>query len=183
MAGERCITDFELTYYTWLTNIVGLKHHTKLLQELYLTPFRWVLEMDGNRIDDGLELRYRFGYSVGMTKEERDTLRSIRPCSILEVMAAMALRCEEEYMHSGDDTTTQRWFYHMIASLGLMGMNDAKFDEAVVQEKLNKMMDRDYSPNGLGGLFFIPNYPEDLRTVELWYQMLAFLDYYIYGGE
>ena len=183
MGEERCVTQFELNYYTWLTSLVGMQHHTKLLQELYLTPFIWKLPMDQNRADDGLELRYRYGYSIGMSKEDRDHLMQIRPCSVLEVMAALALRCEEEYMHSGDDTTTQRWFYHMIASLGLIGMNDVKFDTAYVQEKLNKMMERDFLPNGLGSLFFIPNYTEDLRNVDMWYQMLAFLNYYIYGGD
>lgn len=84
-------------------------------------------------------------------------------------------------MASGEESSVPKWFYHMVASLGLLGMNDVTFDVDKVHEKLNKMLDRDYSANGLGGLFFIPDYPgEDLTTVELWYQMLAYLDYYIY---
>jgi hypothetical protein len=178
------LDDLELGYFAWLKSRVGMEHHQRLLLELYLTPFRWTMDMDENRAGDGLSMRYRYSYSKGLSKEDRDKLDKIRPCSVLEVMISMAVRAEEEYMVSGDDDMTAKWFYHMVASLGLIGMNDVKFDREKVQEKLNKMMNRDYSPNGLGGLFFIPGYDrDDLRTVELWYQMMAYLDYYIYGGE
>lgn len=176
------MTELETPYFNWLTSLVGMKGHQKLLTELYLTPFVWTenFPMDQNRVGDGLSLRYRFSYETHMSKEDRDNLERVRPCSVLEVMIALALRCEEEYMVSGDENNTGKWFYQMVASLGLINMHDAVFDRSKVQEKLNIMMNRGYSPNGLGGLFFIPGYTDDLREVELWYQMMAYLDYYLW---
>jgi hypothetical protein len=41
---------------------------------------------------------------------------------------------------------------------------------------LDRFLDRDYEPDGRGGLFRVKHTDEDLRFVEIWYQMNWYLD-------
>lgn len=99
------------------------------------------------------------------------------PCSILEMMIALAIRCEETIM---DDTSrgdrTSQWFWEMIVSLGLGSMSDDRFAPDIVDDILDRFLNREYEPNGKGGLFTIKNCEYDLRDVEIWYQLCWYLD-------
>ena len=71
---------------------------------------------------------------------------------------------------------TAQWFWSMIVSLGLGSMTDSRFDEYYVERVIDRFLNRDYSPDGRGGLFTIPRCEEDLRDVEIWYQTTWYLD-------
>ena len=71
---------------------------------------------------------------------------------------------------------TAQWFWGMICSLGLNGMRDDRYDYDLVEEKITKFLYREYEPNGKGGLFTIRNCDRDLRNVEIWIQLLWYLD-------
>ena len=73
------------------------------------------------------------------------------------------------------DRTTQ-WFWNMIVNLGLGGMVDALVDIEEVDKIIERFLNREYEPNGRGGLFTIDNCEEDLREVEIWYQLCWYLD-------
>ena len=92
-------------------------------------------------------------------------------------MIALAIRCEENIM---DDTSygdrTAQWFWGMITSLGLGDQTDSRIDYIYVDDVIKRFLDRDYEPNGKGGLFTIKNCRQDLRKVEIWYQLCWYLD-------
>lgn len=71
---------------------------------------------------------------------------------------------------------TGQWFWGMIVSLGLGNMDDSRFDKAFVSQVLETFINREYSPEGVGGLFTIRYCEQDLRDVEIWYQMCWYLD-------
>jgi len=53
-----------------------------------------MLPMDGNRAEDGIDLRYRFGYEK---EYEGSTIASYldnSPCSVLEMLIALAFRAK-----------------------------------------------------------------------------------------
>jgi len=128
--------------------------------------------MDVNRVADGLNLRERLGFQSG------------NPCSIFEMMVALAVRCEEHIMTNDEiGDRTPRWFWGMIENLGLREMTDDIFDESVVDEIIERFLARDYSYNGRGGLFYVSEPRMDMRDVEIWYQMMWYLDEEIKGGE
>jgi hypothetical protein len=106
-----------------------------------------------------------------------ESFLNIGPCSILEMMVALAIRCEEEIMYDPDigDRTAQ-WFWCMIANLGLGGITDDVYDRAYVDDILIRLLYREYEPDGRGGLFRIRNCEYDLREVEIWCQMLWYLN-------
>ena len=71
---------------------------------------------------------------------------------------------------------TAEWFWIMLSNLGLRDMSDNNFDKEKVHDILDRFIRRRYKPNGEGGLFIIDNCRYDLTTIEIWYQMMWFLD-------
>ena len=153
MAG-RVNDRLNKQYFKWLTNIVCGERYSKevsydfLLSYLHSVEFTYILPKDRNRAEDGIDLRYRFAVSKG----NPSLCNYITgPCSVLEMMVALALRCEEHIMEDeslGD--RTGQWFWGMIVSLGLGSMTDRRYNENYVDYVVTKFLSRDYEPNGKG---------------------------------
>lgn len=168
-------------YFEWMFDLVCKDRYAssisfrKLLMHLHNTEFTYCLGNDKNRAEDGISLRYRFAYENPEFDDAEAYLDG--PCSVLEMMLALSIRCEESIMDNpviGDRTA--HWFWGMVTNLGLGSMYDAKYDRRIVDAILTRFLNRDYEPNGKGGLFTIRNRNTDLRTVEIWYQLNWFLD-------
>ena len=159
-------------YFDWLVDLVCSSQYKRayisLLSELYNTPFKYdgvVAPNDKYRLESGLALQFEY---ASITGEQVS-----RPCSILEMMIALARKGENI---SGTLDCTY-WFWTMIDNLGLSSMYEKHFNAGYVKAVLRKFIERDYSPNGAGGLFYIPGIQEDLRQVEIWYQMCWYQNY------
>ena len=55
-------------------------------------------------------------------------------------------------------------------------MNDKNYDEKIANNIIYNFLERQYKPNGKGGLFYIRNCEEDLRNVSIWTQLCWYLD-------
>jgi hypothetical protein len=136
--------------------------------------------MDSNRAEDGIDLRYRFGYENSIDDELIELYLDTKPCSVLEMIMALAIRCEESIMDNpAIGNRTGQWFWNMIVNLGLGSMHDGNFDEFKADYILHRFMNHEYDRDGKGGLFTIPNCKHDLRTTDIWYQAMWYLDNYI----
>lgn len=176
MFRDQIIND----YFEWLWNFTKCRGHSqnrKIITLLHNIEFRYSIPMDANREEDGIDLRYRFITEVGIPKNYQEVYGYLDgPCSVLEMMIALAIRCEESIMDDPDiGDRTSEWFWLMMKNLGLDYMNDRKFDRDVAEEKISIFLDRRYKRNGEGGLFVV-NGRRDLRKVEIWYQMCWYLD-------
>ena len=170
----------EKEYFEWLYDIVCENRYSEgysyreLLSYLHDIEFTYIIPKDANRAEDGIELRYRFAYDTGCACADGYIEG---PCSVLEMILALAIRCEESIMDDpryGD--RTGQWFWKMITNLGLGGMIDNRFDEYYVEDVVARFLNREFEPNGRGGLFTIKNCDYDLRYVEIWVLMLWYLD-------
>lgn len=150
----------------------------KLMKYLHDTPFRYSIQMDRNRAEDGIDLRYRFAITQGYEDHVEEIIDILDgPCSVFEMMIALALRCEESIMDDPDiGDRTGQWFWGMIVNMGLGSMYDVRFDEHVVRGIVDRFLDRDYEPNGSGGLFTIYDSDFDMRDMEIWHQLCYYLD-------
>ena len=164
-------------YYQWLCDIVCQNRFSKsisydqLLSYLSHREFTVIIPNDINRAEDGIDLRLRYQMITGKYPNHN------HPCSVLEMLIALAIRCEETIMDNpayGDRTA--QWFWSMIKNLGLYSMTDDRFDPEYVSLVINRFLDREYAPNGEGGLFKINNCNCDLRKVEIWYQLCWYLE-------
>lgn len=76
---------------------------------------------------------------------------------------------------------TGQWFWSMLVSLGLGSMDDRKYSRSAVDGVLERFLNREYDPNGEGGLFTVDN-GRDMRRTEIWYQMNYYLKNIIQEG-
>ena len=167
-------------YFEFLLELIDAKRfsrrvsYRKLLMRLHDTEFTWFVPYDDNRADDGVQLRRRFA----LIRDDISISNYITgPCTVLEMMVALAVRCEETIM---DDALmgnrTGQWFWGMIHNLGLSPMSDSKFDKRTVDEIIQRFLNREYEPDGRGGLFTVKHCERDMRTVEIWCQLNWYLD-------
>lgn len=168
-------------YFEWLYNYVckGRAHanisYKRLFNLLHNITFTYTIKYDANRAADGVDLRYRFSLDVN----DEGVMKYLKgyPCSVLEMLIGLAIRCEETIMDNpryGD--RTKQWFWSMLSNLGLSYMTDDLYNEKYAIEHINIFLNREYDPDGRGGLFYIRNCEEDLRDVEIWTQLCWYLN-------
>lgn len=178
VSNERTIRD---EYFEYLCSLVeDWKHqdYRGLLKELDRIEFRWVLTRDSNRAIDGKNLRFDFcdykGYAYEMVDDELNY-----PCSMLEMLVALAKRCEDQIMWDPDKgNRTHVWFWQFIDNLGLGDESDYNWnDESLekIDDFVDKFMSRNYFRDGFGGLFPLKNAKKDQKKVEIWYQLQSWL--------
>lgn len=175
-----CREQIHDDYFEWMYHIVCDKRYTKpmsfgkLLYFLNSIEFTYTIPKDRNRAEDGIALRYRY---ANATDCEGALDYLIGPCSVLEMMIALAIKCEENIMDDPDiGDRTGQWFWEMITNLGLGAMTDTRYDQRLVEDVIVRFLHRDYEPNGRGGLFTVRNCDRDLRDVEIWAQLCWYLD-------
>lgn len=169
--------NIQNAYFDWMVRLIkGKSSYRLLLERLNKIDFTYIIPMDSNRAEDGIDLRYRFGRECGYADYEIANDLDIKPCSVLEMMVALAIRCEHVMYDPVDGDRTDIWFWDMIDNLGLSGMTNNKIDMRYVYEVVYSFLERKYEWNGMGGLFIVDHNGRDLRSVEIWYQMNWYLD-------
>lgn len=164
-----------MSYIDWLAGIIFPDYHQReqyhqLLFALYDEEFTWRVRNDGNRAEDGINLRTQFENETGLYCDKYGS------CSVLEVLIGLAIRCENELMYDPDEgNRTSLWFWDMVKNLGLTTLDEYGFDYDKFDRIMQKFLGRKYDKDGFGGPFFIEDFEYDMRKTELWYQ----LNYYV----
>lgn len=158
-------------------------NYSELMGYLHLIPFYATVQLDENRGADGKDLRLRFTETnPEYTYNTAYLYLMDYDPTMLEVMVALAIRCEENIMRDNDiGDRSYEWFYSMLCSSGLDVCTNEHFDEELVCTIVDNILERKYARNGKGGLFTLSNPPKDLRKVEIWYQLLWYLDEVIFN--
>lgn len=164
-------------YFNWMYYLVfNDRRYWKLMCHLHSINFRYLISMDSNRAEDGTDLRYRFGHENYHDEAMIAAFLDDRPCSVLEMMIALAIRFEEHIMDDPEiGNRVSEWFKTMLYNLGLKHMDDEHYDRRKVEDIIERFLNREYKKNGKGGLF-TANSDRDMRSVEIWYQMNLYLD-------
>lgn len=170
-------------YFEWIYNLVCNDRYyknlsyRKLLYFLFNIEFTYTNDKDANRAEDGKDFRYKFAFMNGYSSKVVEEYLNQYPCSVLEMMVALAYRVEDHIMDDPElGDRTGQWFWAMIVSLGLGGVSDTNFSRPYVKQVITRFLNKDYAANGEGGLFTVNNCPYDLRTMEIWDQFMWYLD-------
>lgn len=154
-------------YLDWLESQVR-PYRERSFHELYQIlldkEFTWIVANDDNRIADGLELRFAFFH-------RHDALA--QRCSVLEVIVGLSQRIA--FIAGG---IPDYWAWELIVNLGLNRMSGhiGRARTNQIEEILERFIWRTYEPDGTGGLFPLAWPPADMRKIELWYQMCAWIE-------
>lgn len=168
-------------YYHWLCEFVDINNSKRsyflLMQTLHNKPFFWTVPNDDNRADDGIMLRTRFVKDMGYDDYAVKMLE--RPCSMLEMLIALAQRMDTIMDNLDNVDRTNKWFWEILGNIGLDQFTDEKYfdmgGELKIVNILNDVLERKYKKNGQGGLFPLKKPTKDQRKIEIWYQMSAYI--------
>lgn len=171
-------TDRGDPYFEWLCKRAGAENYKQMAAYMHGMIFRMnaVVGTDANRLNDGLQQRVRFMERYG----EIGSSTNRGPCTVLEFLVGLAGRMS--FLMSGEEeqSRTKHYFHCLIRNLRLIKYNDSCFGELngefFTEEAIQRISDRTYGPDGDGGLFPLFAPMADQRTVEIWYQMQAWLN-------
>lgn len=176
----------EDSYFCWLVGLIGDEyvgtHYQKLLWKLYTTDYIWELDYDRNRAADGLYLRREFAKLNGYFVADGDVFQDPlivegRPCSVLEMMIALARDAENDIMHDPDyGDRSGKWFWIMIQNLGLDVYDDYCWFEAEVDRILDVFLHRRYQTTGPNAPFPVKNSATVFANRDLWWQMNQYFE-------
>lgn len=167
-------------YYEWLlfkvTDPKEPRTHDKLFRELASAPFKATVGRDDNWFEHCEYMRE--DYYEEAEFEGAEYVKEDGEITLLEVMVNLCIKAEG-IMQGFDGVDCERWFNDMLENSGLIFYTDYRFSKTGVWSKINRILDREYNRDGGGGLFCIPvlDPSHDLRDVELWYQLMWYIDY------
>ncbi|MCK4787431.1 MAG: hypothetical protein KAV87_26975 [Desulfobacteraceae bacterium] len=162
-------------YLRWLRGLVHRPgpSYDILFDMAWVTHYEYPVPNDDNRAQDGLKLRERFEYETSIR------LPHLGECTMLEFLIALAIRLNESvYDHTYPNQETY-WFWILMGALKLDEYDDS-YDFTRIHDEIQnifmRLNRREYdSDGGNGGLFPLDDPIQDQRGVEVWYQMMAYL--------
>lgn len=168
----------ENRYFDFLCSVVGRsQEYSILLDELHRIEYYALIPNDDNRGRDGEQLRQLFLDDNGHGG------RGYLPrgaATVFEMLIGLSYRLEFESMESRWEKSPGEWFWVLIDNLGLTDCTDEMIisgsrTRTDVQDTVKRMLAREYGPDGNGSLFPMKKPQKDLRRVEIWYQMSAWI--------
>lgn len=168
-------------YFSWLCYLVKVRTHDErqrnLAKQLHQKEYYALIPNDDNRVEDGKKLRQVF---ADEQLDDGDCPCLDGPCSMLEMLVALSKRVDFILGDSHHVDRTSEIFWELVNNLGLRQFleNDPADEEKVYGNDvlLDNFLSRKYSWTGRGGLFPLKKGNRDQRNVELWYQMMAYLE-------
>lgn len=179
-------------YMKWLVrtyinkdNCMG--NRTLLLQDLFHTRYRPGVGNDANRGGDGLQLRDIYIHSkplnTNKTEADVDAINGLGDPNMLEVMIGICLRLEDMTRSFVPDNSPSHWMLRLLDNLNLLTLTDDIYTKIngnqIVYDTMETLLNREYDSLGHGSLFPMKdtkrNRKRDYRTVEIWYQMQAWV--------
>lgn len=160
------------SYFFWLCDMIDCKSHEQYketLLQLDNVAFYSLIPNDDNRGLDGVQLRVVYEDESGIFLSE-DYLHD--PCTLLEMLIALAERMAYIIFDpaKNDEPNNVSCFWQLVKNLKLkpQAMNNYVLIET--------FLERNYAPSGDGGLFPLLSTREDQRDIEIWYQMMAYIE-------
>ncbi len=182
MSMEKTVKE---EYFTWLYNQIDQRKgsYRKLCTILHSKSFRWTVSNDDNRCRDGLDLRPAFIEANGLDETHTEVKYFLKgDCTIFEMLVGLAQRIDYQTIDlESPAAKTAKWFWKLIENLRLDSFRDSnQFDKAsdeAIEFVIDRMLDRTYDYYGNGSLFPMKRRPpKDMRTMEIWYQLMLWLD-------
>jgi hypothetical protein len=159
--------DYE--YYEWLVSQIHIptgRTYGDLFERMHNLEFVWTVPNDDNRVQDGLDLRAEFLEEHGSRK------LALTVVTFLEVLVGLSRRVA--FTAGG---SAELWAWRLIKNIRLHKASDPLVGPKSehVDEVLDAVIWRTYSPDGRGGFFPLNNPSEDQTKVEIWYQMNTYV--------
>lgn len=130
---------------------------------MFNTPFEVKVKNDANRVIQALNMRKELGYHP--RKFEKDL------ANCFEIFIILAQNMDDILHDLKHGNRTEEWFWLMMKNMGLIFHDNDDFVESDVDTILDMFVHRKYYKNGDGGPFPLKRPLDNMRRVELWYQV------------
>jgi hypothetical protein len=150
-------------YFSWLCEqVCSDNEYIDLLSILDEYDYIWYLMLDENRAKGGILLRERYAKEAGVYIQDVRT----GSCTFLEMLIGLSELMSDQI----DGSEPYECFWMLIDNLGLrnVGLNRA-------HTIIKNFLSNNYS-NTRGGLFPLKNYYGDIRGLDLYSQMNAWIE-------
>lgn len=160
-------------YIRWLAPQITPRRNrdfSDLLHIMFEKEFVMLVVGDDNRIQDGCDLRIEFFRNAGIPPYVDPEI--FGPVSVLEVLIGVARR-----VAFLTDENQEDWAWTLMKHLGLDRMSGrlGPRRQDQIEDILNRLIFRQYEPDGQGGFFPLAWPKRDQRECEIWTQMNAYL--------
>jgi hypothetical protein len=171
----------EEEYLNWLFRQIAERHirhprrtYWHLLAQLHHKRFVSKVKLDWNRVQDGKDLRREFLGVVGLDPDPNWLEDEKQCCTFLELMVVLSRKLAYDL---GNEPS--HWFWELVGNLELTKYWDrarrSPMAERGIDDILNRVMLREYAPDGQGGFFPLQGPNEDQRGIQLWDQLNAYV--------
>lgn len=180
--------ELKTKYFDYLMDRAGLEKdgpdgYSKLCEKLMRSDFLPLIDKDGNRCCECLEMRNDFLDRMEETDcvDHGDVLVMeegfCATGTMLEILVVLGEKMRFEMADSEYEASTRKWILEMIGNCGLdrYARNDA-YDEQSVDDILYTVIFREIGWDGEGGLFPLFMAQRDQRRLELISQMNDYLE-------
>ena len=166
-------------YLEWLkgykTNLDPDNTYNLLFRDIHKRLFVSFIDYDINRVYEALELRNEY-----INEGNLDPALPENEITMLELIISLADRCVSLGYQDVDERSIYDWFWTLLKNVGLNLMTDELYDafggSTVVDDTLERIINRTYKRNGLFGFFPLKYTRKDQRKIELWYQMNEYIE-------
>ena len=169
-------------YFRWLCDKAGInldpafgQSYVKLAHILSENTFYSVVPRDIHRAKDGVRLRLDYYDICGKMPKNRD-----EDASFLEVLVALSMRMSDLTVDGNDGGyAVKKFFWELLRNIKIDIFDDKKWvpgsTEGYIKWVLRTVCQRIIQRDGSGGFFPLKDPKMDQRSVEIWYQMNAYL--------
>jgi hypothetical protein len=182
MSTETDTEPIESLYFRWLydqvvpeLDIEGVSSYWRVCSIMHSMVFKDLVEYDSNRIAEVTTLRDEFLMTLRQPNPHDRADVLFPDATIFEVLVMLAKRANLMV-----EMDLMKWFQLFLKNLKLDRYSDwycVTGRTGGIHRTLERFNNRTYRPNGQnGGLFPLAHPLKDQRTVELWYQMGAFMN-------
>ena len=176
MTIRNLTNNVDERYLAWLCGLIKdnsgrnskIFRSEKMIRSLFNESFYYYVPNDDNRASEGQALRITYENDTG---RKLDQGSYFKPCSILEMMIALSERMAFQIFNpmKEPDPDVSGCFWEIVDNLKLKPNQS----NAVI---IYDLLKREYMKSGLGGMFPLEDPREDQRAVEIWYQMMAYIN-------
>lgn len=167
--------DDYLQYLLWRCNLQKKTEYSRLFEILHHINFDYIIERDENREEDGIYLREDYKIPNDFYSDLHEPFYC-QKCSVLEMLIALAIRVDDEFIGDPSESHPEIFFMEMIKNLGLINFKKNHYKDDEVLFIIYQWMHRKFSCYGRGSPFPVKYDIRDQRKLEIWDQMISYIN-------
>lgn len=161
-------------YFVWLVEWIDDGDRDDMLpvlSYLFKKEYVWYTDLNATQAMSSMDLRERFD------PDNADEAKEERPCSVLELLVALAVDIEENICGVYGHENPARWFWEWLNNLGIDDRCTGRgYSKDYLDQCIDDWLEGDITRSGKRSPFPIKRKGVDQRKKTLWMQCMAYVN-------